>query len=32
MNKRKFLQRIILNQNNIKFNDIVILMEFWFYA
>ncbi len=27
MNKPKFLQRIILNQHNIKFNDIVILME-----
>lgn len=27
MNKKKLLQRIIKNQNNIKFNDVVILME-----
>ena len=27
MNKRKFLQRIIQNQNNIKFNEFVILIE-----
>ncbi|MFP4469803.1 MAG: type II toxin-antitoxin system HicA family toxin [Bacteroidales bacterium] len=27
MNKKKFLQRIVLNQNNIKFNDVVVLVE-----
>jgi predicted RNA binding protein YcfA (HicA-like mRNA interferase family) len=27
VNKKKFLQRIILNQNNIKFKDIASLIE-----